>query len=927
MKSEFKKIIIGNIIRGVLSRGTYLRPYILASFFIFFASLLYAMPQNNSDSLNISGFSTHSSTISPSSSSVTLDGTLADSLSMAADSINVRTSKSGMDSIVYYSARDTIKFTIGKKKMDLRGDSKLDYKVQKLEAENITLDFGESTISARTGKDKNGNTIGFPKFNDSGEEFMGEVIVFNFKTKKGLIELGETQMSEGFYFGNKIKRVSEQELFVEDGYYTTCDHPHPHFYFGSPEMKIVAKDKVFLDPIIFYVEDMPIFAIPFGLFFPSKGGRQSGIIIPTFFFSKSRGVTFNDLGFYYAASDYWDTQITADLYSKGGYLMKNKTRWNINRRIVGNLDMSYGNTRYNPDDKYTEAYSINLNHKQDIDPSSKVNVRLNFKSQDFNRNTSWNMNDRLQQTIESYASYSKNFDNGANISMNYQRSQNIIDQSYSETLPNLTFSLPNWTPLRNIVSSSSPVSWLRDVSLRYSANASSRKEKKIQTLDAGDETERDSVIRTTRALISHNPSISISPKFGYFTVQPSVGVSVNNYFKRGTRYFNPKDSLVHETFENGFFTEYSYNYGLRIQTRLYGMADDNRPFLFFIKPSYFGVQAARHTWQPSISYKYNPDLSDESLGFYGSYIGADGRKVKYSKYQSVGGGIASSRKREILSYSDNHDLEIKIQPDDTTKAEPIKLLNITNSLSYDMAADSLNFSVLSMNFRAPSLGFIDFNGNASFGLYDDFRIKKQDGISDSITGNYNRLLIQEGKGIARVQSLSFFISTSFSSDGIKFGDNYEEEDENKEESDSVQAPSLGSRFTLRNQEGVNDFDYYGDRTPGYSALPWSWNASMHLRFSYNRLYSFSKINRSISFGANFSLNLTTTWRISSSINYDFINNNIQAPSVDISKDLHCWELRASWYPTGFARGFYLRFGIKAPQLQDLKIEKRGGRLY
>jgi len=67
--------------------------------------------------------------------------------------------------------------------------------------------------------------------------FTAKFIRYNFKTQKGTIELGETQLSEGFYFGKQVKRVSPTELNVKDGFYTTCDDPQPHYYFGSPKMK------------------------------------------------------------------------------------------------------------------------------------------------------------------------------------------------------------------------------------------------------------------------------------------------------------------------------------------------------------------------------------------------------------------------------------------------------------------------------------------------------------------------------------------------------------------------------------------------------------------------------------------------------------------------------------------------------------------
>jgi hypothetical protein len=41
--------------------------------------------------------------------------------------------------------------------------------------------------------------------------------------------------------------------------------------------------------------------------------------------------------------------------------------------------------------------------------------------------------------------------------------------------------------------------------------------------------------------------------------------------------------------------------------------------------------------------------------------------------------------------------------------------------------------------------------------------------------------------------------------------------------------------------------------------------------------------------------------------------------------LHCWEASFQWSPLGYRPGYFLRVGLKSPQLRDVKIERhRGG---
>ncbi|MBK7986518.1 MAG: hypothetical protein IPK11_06320 [Ignavibacteria bacterium] len=52
----------------------------------------------------------------------------------------------------------------------------------------------------------------------------------------------------------------------------------------------------------------------------------------------------------------------------------------------------------------------------------------------------------------------------------------------------------------------------------------------------------------------------------------------------------------------------------------------------------------------------------------------------------------------------------------------MELLRFDISGNYDFLADSLQFSDININFRTPALSFINFNGSASFTLYDQIVI-------------------------------------------------------------------------------------------------------------------------------------------------------------------------------------------------------------
>jgi hypothetical protein len=846
----------------------------------------------------------------------------ADTLSIMQD--ESKSKKGSLDTLVSVKGKDSISLDMKSQIMKIYGDAILNYKKQQLTANMIVLNLKESSLQAYPKYDSN-KISDFPVFNDNGEEFYGKIINYNFKTQKGLIDLGETKMTNGFYFGDKIKKVSEKELYVSDGCYTTCDAPQPHYYFGSPKMKVVTQDKIFVDPLILYVEDMPVFLVPFGFYLPNKTGRQSGLIVPGYFFSNDRGVVLENLGFYWAASDYWDTQFAVNFYSKGGAIFKNSSRVIVGDYLNSDYTLQYGKTRTNPNNPYTTNWSLVGDYNQAFNPMEKISGSFNFSSQDFNRNTETNLNDRITQNISSNISYSRSFENGTSLSLSYQRNQNIITNEYSQVIP-LTYSIPNLYPFKQI-SSIPKDSWVRDISfnLNTTANYSTNYARFYSTKLVDTNVVPDTLFKTTEnKYISYTPNLSISPKLGYFTISPSISFGANTFFRYLTKQFNPIDSTIENIYTRGVFWEYWYSLNLSISTRLYGMIDSKHKLFGLINPEILGIKAFRHTYSPNISFSYNPDFSNQNYGFYNTFYNPLTQEFeKYSHYANEGGRHAPIDLSKTLSYSDLHSFEIKLPSKDTLPEKKIELLRLNFSTGYNFGVDSLQFAPIYMQFRSPALDFINFTGQAGFVLYDEEpNIDKTTGLTTNYTHFVNRYLISDGKGLMRLTNLSLSLSTSFSSEGIVSQNSFGRNLQNTHK-DTL---TPGERFSQRLNQTEESFDYYGDESPGYSpiSIPWSFNIA--LTYSYSQPL-INQISRNLNTIFNLSFSLTNTWKIQATTQYDFINNKIMAPYFSVSKDLHCWELLFTWSPSVYNGGFYLRFGIKAPELKDLKIEKRNSPLY
>jgi hypothetical protein len=812
--------------------------------------------------------------------------------------IDTTISRSSIDDIIKFKATDSVRFEVNRKHLYMRGQSKVEYKKQKLEAEIIEFFFDSSLLTSQGAKNAEGKSFGFPSFTDNNETYFGEKINYNFRTKQGTISLGETQIAEGYYFGSKIKRISEDEFFVQEGRYTTCNAPHPHFFFGSPKMKVIPGDRVFLDPLIFYVEDIPVFVVPLGLYFPNKTGRQSGLIVPSFFFSQTRGVTIQNLGLYLALSDYYDTRFSLDFFSKGGFLVKNYTQWKYRNELNGSFDVSFGRVRLSTDEPYQKSWGFNLQHNHRINPFENFSASLRLSSQDFFRQTSTDLLVRQTQDMTSNASYTRAFENGSSMAIAYSRSQNIITQEYTET-PTISYTIPQINPFSFLSGT-----FLKDISFQYSMNASYQKSKQLRITNLND----TSFAFNHVSKVSHSPSISLQlPKWSYFSVTPFFSFSVNNYFRRLTKTMEPADSSIRESIEKGFFAEYRYSLGVNFSTKLYGI----------VKPNIFGIRALRHTISPSIQYSYTPNLSNPKFGFYGKYYDyKQSREIVYSRFEKDGGGLAPTSLYQQISYSLSNQFSAKIFTSDTSEDKTLDFFNATFSGSYNFAADSLRFSDISVSLYTPSIPGVTLNANLGLTLYD------QDPSSDA-RGNVsyhkvNRFLIEAGKGLFRLTNFSLNFSTSFGGGQIPQGQTTQQKP-----SDSL---SLGERFALRRNYEDEQCDFWGEQTPGYQPFSIRWNCNLDLNYNYNN-QQLNVRTHSLLATISFSLNPTQTWAIRVSGQYDIINRELLSPVININKDLHCWDLTFIWYPIGLNRGFYFRFGIKSSILRDLKIERRSSPIY
>ncbi|MCL5029937.1 MAG: LPS-assembly protein LptD [Bacteroidetes bacterium] len=795
-----------------------------------------------------------------------------------------------VDTVIYASSKDSLFFYVDKKKMDLFGNSDLKYKDTDLKSANISVNFVTHDVDASgvpndslPGKFKN-----TPVLSQGGEVYDGETMIYNFKTSQGYITLANTKTEGSTYSGEKIKKVDKNTFFIQDGIFTTCTVTPPHYYFYSPKMKVIQKREIDAEWIWLYFGGVPFpIPLPFGVF-PLQSGRRSGIIPPAFGQDANYGFYFSHFGYFWAINDYIDLNMTGDYYTRGSFGLLSRFRYNKRYDYSGTIEAGYKlfKSESSQGSSSSKEWSLRLNHHENFTPTLRLDANLQFVSgKTYIENTAFNLNEALTNNIFSNATLSKTWDESGNsLSLSYSRSQDLESGNISEVLPSLTFNIPHQYPFKR-EGVFNEQKWYELVGFDYNGQFLNQRTKTGGQLDI-------------KGGIQHNINASASPKIGYFNISPNISYTEDWFNKQiemysaGMKADSSGDSVVTNTIHK-ISEVRSFKIGVSASTKFYGI----------FQPNVFGISAIRQIVTPSISYYYSPDFTKYGWGYYGSYKNHAGQSIQYNKYQNEVfiPDIGGEQQNIGLSLGNVFEMKTAVDPSDTTsKEKKIQLLNLNAGINYNFAADSLRFSPFTISGRTQIGDWFNFNASSTFSLYD-YAV-----VGQNSTVDINKFLINEGKGIARLTNFTFSVSTSLSGEKLK---SEESGTENKQVQSEAFMPDQNNVY-----QGI-----YNNKEPDF-AIPWS------LSLSYN--YTLSKSNplapfRSSNISGSLDFNLTKQWKFSVTSGYDFENKQFTAPQIRISRDLECWLMNFTWNPVGLFSGYYFEIRVKAPQLQDLKITKRG----
>jgi len=473
---------------------------------------------------------------------------------------------------------------------------------------------------------------------------------------------------------------------------------------------------------------------------------------------------------------------------------------------------------------------------------------------------------------------------------NLTHSQNVLNKTVDLNIPEVVFSISRFYPLKRKVRVGKS-KFYENISMGYTTNLRNTISYDSLFVSGNFSQFIARSIPHFRNGMKHEIPVRTSFKiFKHLNFTPSFNYTERWYLQSNVkRWDNTTNTLVTDTIRD-FKAARNYSISSSFTTKLYGM------YQFKSKR----IKAIRHVLTPSINLRYRPDFGEQKWGYFKSVqIDTLGNEQTYSIFENSIYGSPTKGKSGLISFNLHNNLEMKVRSlkDTVTHTKKIVLLeNFTISSSYNIAADSLQWSKLIIS------GYTTLFKR----LYIKYVARLDPYIIDSLGRNIDKFEWKENKRIVRLidSDWNFSLNWNLSPEVFK-----------KKES---------TRGTEEELEMINQHpDAYIDFN-----IPWSLNISYSLRHSSNYHYSgkmrpdsISKnIVQTLSFSGD--IKLTPKWKIGFRSGYDFVNKDISYTTIDIYRNLHCWEMTFNWIPFGFRRSYNFGINVKASVLQDLKLTRK-----
>ena len=765
--------------------------------------------------------------------------------------VNWMNDTSGVDTIEY-RAVDLV-YDVEKSTFNLNNSAQLKYRTATLDADTIWFDQENSVLAA------SGDPILRETKNPS---LSGMRLKYNMNSRIGEIYYATTYQDNQQLNGMEVRRLPDQRIQIARGDFSTCnDSTHQHFYFYGRRMVVKPKETITARPVVLNIADVPVAVLPM-IVAPLKSGRRSGILTPKFGGDQVQGYYMSNLGFYYAPNDYWDATVKGDIIEGEEARFERSTltgevRYKLRYVLEGNV--SY--TSYLEEfDLANSGYDIRFSHNQNLTPDGKHTLSGSgsfVSSQSVRKDNALDAETILNQQANAQMTYSGKFGTNKSLTVKVRQDHNLVTDMMQREIPDIQYRMSG--PLFNFEVDEDEEAYDDHSIASYleKFNYSFNNRFNFYTVRAQDTVNE---VDTTAKYVGYTGTYSLDYSMRVLRVINLTPRANFTGFWTGTSWINPEDSLQYRRRYTSLDPEhdsygdaaYNHDYSITADTKLYGIW----------VPEIGRFTGIRHVLSPSVSYTYAPEMDTVKTFAPHPLLGQTPYQIEQ---KTVGFGL-------------NNDFDIKYlkvvgRAVDTTReggSDAVedqygnrRFLTTRHNVSYNFAADSLNFSDITSSFGLQILPDYMFTVNTRHSVYHKF--------SDDPNKVQVPELIYWGYELSR----AFRWSGNFNGG-------------------------------LPSQMGK------------YEMLKWSFGFDYRYTFSSTRVAKDlfrDQISHSTSITATFQP--TVNWEMSYSTQYDYNEGKFVTHRFTFNRTLHCWQLDFTWTPTGPAAGW--SFAIYVRDLPDIKL--------
>ncbi|HEX5520643.1 MAG TPA: putative LPS assembly protein LptD [Longimicrobiaceae bacterium] len=599
--------------------------------------------------------------------------------------------------------------------LTLEGQAVVEREGDRLTADTITYWRASQLVRA----------VGSPRVEGQAQQLAGDVLFYDLARRRASVVGGRTTVSEGTQWivqGN-VTAQGTDSLYATSSTFTTDDRPQPQYHFEADQIKVIRNRILVGRPARLYFGKVPVAWLPF-IVQDMTRGRRSGLLTPQFSINDivrtSQGYTreISNVGFYWAASDYFDAQL-AGRWRSGTYTgLLTAGRFNSRRHFLsGDVAAEW----YWPQNSGRQL-TLRANSAWRPDERTSLGLSADYSSSStFIRNFS---TDPMEARTDLGSRFSANrrFDWGA-VDFGATRRQFLADNRVETTLPQLGV---NFTPITLFRAAPDGARWYNNASLNLNgsltrsattigddtinlrrgffdreqtiANASQSLSMGSLNLSTSGSINREllgAVVpppemtgivplpERNRDIAQWNSTLSYRiPLIGATSISPNLSLS-QSFLRDSVTRVDPTDPASPRELVGG---PVRMNFGASLQPELFG---------FF--PGFGPYSAIRHHVRPQLSYRYSPapQQTPRQDSVFGRFSGHAQNVIELSLTQTFEAKLRQPPTREPTDTTRTIGDTTTLAGADTTAgafaaaappAEPqkVSLLSITTSaISYD----------------------------------------------------------------------------------------------------------------------------------------------------------------------------------------------------------------------------------------------------